>query len=498
MPVFLVALWGPMIPSWSQEPRTLTVALESDVKGFDPLQARVMGIATLTVASAFYDTLIDLDDESGVVPRLAESLEASKDGRTWTATLREGVKFHDGTALDAEAVAYHFKRLLDPGNKCPCRRLIGPIEKVEASDSRTVVFRLAHPWAALPAVLAEPSVVSLVGSPAAIRADAKAYHRNPVGTGPYMLAKATPGVSVVVTRNPNYWGTLDSNVDRIEFRVLPDQDSRLAAVRAGDVDVAWTVDGRSARRAVQNAGLAVTRYEGAGARMLVLNTRKAPLDDARVRQALAHGLDMELIVRSSSDGEVAPATDPYGPGADIACQATAARAYDLQRARTLLAEYEQPVSLTFLHTATPRGREMGQIVQQYWQQAGVEVKLEAVAQAELLQRVIKRDFEVSAWRFRDSRDPDPDVFGLLHSRSPLNVTGYGDLETDGLIMKGRTSTDADARRQAYCTLARRLSVDVPLILTGRNTYFALAGPRVRGTPALRGGFLDVRGLRLGE
>jgi len=494
----MIVVFGFMTRGWSQEPRTLTVALESDVKGFDPLQARVMGIATLTVASALYDTLIDLGDEGVIGPRLAESLQESEDGKTWTATLRDDVKFHDGTAFDAEAVAFHFNRLLDPENKCPCRRLIGPIERVEATDSVTVVFHLKYPWAALPAVLAEPSVVSLVGSPTAIGADAKSYHRNPVGTGPYMFAKATPGVSVVLTRNPNYWGNLESNIDRIEFRVLPDQDSRLAAVRAGDVDVASTVDGRSAKRAVHTGGVEVTRYEGAGARMLILNSRKPPLDDRRVRQALAHALDMALIVSSSSADEVAAATDPFGPAADISCQAVANRAYDPRRARELLAEHQGPVSLTFLHTATPRGREMGQIVQQYWGEIGVDVTLEPVAQAELLQRVLKRDFEVSAWRFRDSRDPDPDVFGLLHTRSPLNVTGYGGVETDALIMKGRTSSDHSVRQQAYCALARRLSVDVPLILTSRNTYFALTAARVHGRPVLRGGFLNVRGLRLGE
>ncbi len=475
-------------------PATLRVGLEADLQGFDPLRTRLMGVSTLTVADAVFDTLVTLDPSGAIAPRLALSLTPSPDLQQWRLDLREGVRFHDGTPLDAAAVANHFSRLIDPANRCACRPFLGPLERVVALNEREVMFELSSPWAALPAVLGEPSVVSLIGSPAAL-ADGEAFNRAPVGTGPYRFVEWRSGESVRLERFADYWADQDTDQahpQTIEYRVLPDQQARLAALRAGDVDLIWTLDGASAARA-DELGLRVERRRGAGARLLVLNTRQPPFDDVRVRRALAYASDSAAYVAAVSEDGVVAADEPYGPGSPFRCDSHWP-AYDPAEAERLLADYGQPVAVTFGHTATPRGQAAGQIFQQFWQAVGVEVTLQPMEQVQLVGSVFRRRFQVGPWRLRDSVDPDPDLYGLFQSASPFNVTGLASERLDQLLLDGRRTVATEERRAAYCELERYLAEQVPYLYLGENTYFAIARADLAGELSLRGGLLSVRGI----
>ena len=131
----------------------MTVGVESDFEGFDPIKAGVYSNSTVTAASLFYETLMRLDDKGNLIPALALSMTANEDGSVWVAKLRPGVKFHDGTPFTAQSVADHFNRLLDPANRFAGRAYVA-IEKVEAPDELTAVFKMRGPNAALPKTLA--------------------------------------------------------------------------------------------------------------------------------------------------------------------------------------------------------------------------------------------------------------------------------------------------------------------------------------------------------
>jgi len=476
-------------------PAALRVGIESEIQGFDPLRTPVMGVATLTVARALFDTLVELDSEGHIEPALALRLEPAADLMSWTATLRPDVVFHDGTPFDAAAVAGHYSRLLDPANKCACRSFIGPIARVVAVDAHTVRFELSRPWAALPAVLGEPSVVSLIGSPRAVADTAREFQRNPVGTGPFALEQWTSGDRVVVRREPRHWRAASPTLEGIEFRVLPDEQTRLAALRSGELDVIWTQSPASALKA-RSEKLAVQTQVGAGARLLVLNTRVTPLDDANVRRAFSLAIDPVELARVFSEGLAPPVTDPFGPKTAFACPASDGVRHDLDAARKLLRDYGKPVHLKLLHTNTPRGLEAAQIMQAMWGAAGAEIELVPVEQGQLVQRVLKGDYEIGAWRIRDSFDPDPDLYGLLQSQSPFNVTGLRSEAIDRLLVEGRTQLDLTERRATYCRLSRTLADEAPFVYLAPNIYFAVSGPRVQGTPGLPGGILDLRTLSL--
>jgi ABC-type transport system substrate-binding protein len=476
-------------------PRPLRVGIESEIQGFDPLRTPVMGVATLTVARAIFDTLVELDAQGHIEPALALSLVPAADLSSWTATLRPDVVFHDGTPFDAEAVAAHYTRLLDPANKCACRSLIEPIARVVAVDARTVRFELSRPWAALPAVLGEPSVVSLIGSPDALADETRDFQRNPVGTGPFALEQWTSGDRVVVRRDARHWRAASPTLERIEFRVLPDEQTRLAALRSGELDVTWTQSPASALKA-RSEKISVATQVGAGARLLVFNTRVAPLDDVRVRHALSLAIDPAELARVFSEKLAPPVTDPFGPNTAFSCTASDGAHYDPEAARKLLRDYGKPVHLELLHTNTPRGLEAAQIMQALWSAVGAEIALVPVEQGQLVQRVLKGDYEIGAWRIRDSFDPDPDLYGLLHSQSPFNVTGLRSDAVDHLLVEGRTHLEIAERRATYCRLAHTLAEEAPFVYLAPNIYFAVSGPRVQGTPGLKGGILDLRALSL--
>ncbi len=495
--LLLLACAEPSPPAPGAVQQTLRVGLEADFTGFDPLRSRVMGVSTLTAASAMFDMLIQLDDNGDIQPGLARTLSMAADGLSWTAQLRDDVTFHDGTPFDADAVVFHFQRLLDPANRCACRAYLKPLSAVTATDKHTVRFTLTAPWAALPAILGEPSVISLIGSPTALRQDADAYHRAPVGTGPYMFDHWQGGEAMQVVRYEQYYGQRRPHFARVTFSVRPDQQTRFTSLRAGDLDVIWTLQAASAKKAQGLAGIQVLTHTGAGARLLVLNTQRPPLDDVRVRRALAHAANMPLYTQAVSEGLAQAPTDPFGPGSAFGCAAgeeQAFAAFDLTQAQALLQAYASPVTVNFAHTPTPRGQAAGQILQQFWQAAGIDVQLTPMEQVELVQRVVGGDYQIGPWRLRDSLDPDADLYGLLHSSSPLNVTGMRNPELDALLERARRESSRTARQAAYCALSAYLAREVPFLLLASNTYYLIANDRLRGLQPPRGGVLDVRTL----
>jgi len=163
---------------------SITVGLELDIPGFDPLKVGVFDTAALTAASAMFETLTTLDDKGVAQPRLAVSWTHSDDFKTWTFKLRPGVKFHDGTPFNAQAVKENFDRQKDPANKCRCAFYIAYVHDLEAPDDLTVIYHLNDPQVNQPALMTLQSSNNVIHSPTAWKTKGEDYNRNPVGTGP--------------------------------------------------------------------------------------------------------------------------------------------------------------------------------------------------------------------------------------------------------------------------------------------------------------------------
>src|SRR5439155_26468479 len=189
--IFLVAGFGVALsamPASAQKAGgSISVGLELDIPGFDPLKVGVYDTAALTASSALFDTLTYLDADGKPQPKLALSWSPSEDFKTWPFKLRPGCKFHDATPFNAAAFKANFDRQKDPANKCRCAFYISNVNNVQAPDELTLVYNLNDPSVNFPSLVSYASQTNAIHSPTAWKTKGGDYNRNPVGTGPYIL-----------------------------------------------------------------------------------------------------------------------------------------------------------------------------------------------------------------------------------------------------------------------------------------------------------------------
>lgn len=472
---------------------TITVGQELDIPGFDPLKVGVYDTSAETAASAIFDTLTTLDDKGQVQPKLAVSWTHSDDYKTWTYKLRPGVKFQDGTPFNAQAVKENFDRQKDPANKCRCAFYISYIHDVQAPDELTVVYHLNDPSVNAPALASLPSSNGVIQSPTAWKKMGDDYNRHPVGTGPYILKSWTAGDRMVLEKNPNYWNKGHPYLDRIILKPLPDAQSRFASLESGEANIIWDdeYDADNIQKAQKDPKLAVHTYAGSGAQVYAFNTKKPPFDDVRVRQALVMALDRKKMSQAITNGLARPATNPYGDGSWVKCKDDGALPYDVAKASALIKAYGKPVDFKMLATATPRGRTVGQVLQQLWKQVGANMEIEQVDQATIPPRAFMRQFQLTPWRIIDLADPDPQMYANFHSGSPVDLANYSNPELDRLLEHARVTADIAKRTEDYCAISRIINKEAIWFWTFQNTYYAISSAKLKGLPKMYGGVIDV-------
>ncbi|HOA94788.1 MAG TPA: ABC transporter substrate-binding protein [Quisquiliibacterium sp.] len=476
------------------EPRkggVLTVGLEADFPGFDPL-----GMGALVermVAVSFYEPLMEISEKGHIVPHLAESLSVSADGMTYTAKLREGVKFHDGTPFDADAVVSNFRRLMDPAKGCRCLAEVSSVRSVDKTGPYTVEFRLKVANAAFPAVLAD--VAGLQPSPTAIRKAESAgrnYAEAPVGTGPFRFVEWKRGISLRVERNPDYWQKGLPHLDAVVYRPIPDGQTRMASLTAGDIqlaavpaanDVAAAKSGQTRVKVLESPGL--------GSVFAMFHAQRAPTNDARVRQALFHATDRALILRTINRGVYPIVNAPFGPGMMAGRIDVAFPEYNPDKARALLKEYGKPVRFTLSVSAVPSSVQMAQVFQQMWQKVGIEVTIEQLEQLQLIRKAIKNDFDAMYFRWPGRADPDLNAYQFFHSSSPRNYTQYRNPEMDKLLEQARSALDAKVRLDTYGKVAQLLARDGTYLFLHSTTNYFLSSRKLDGLPKVPDGLPRV-------
>ena len=321
----------------------LRVALPADITTLDPWAAN--DASTLAVLRQVYEPLVDLAPGSfQVVPKLADHWDVSSDGRTYIFTLRSGIRFHDGTLLDAAAVAANFDR----GRSRSV--LAAQITSVTATDALTVAFSLRAPYAPFLASLAAPSFG--IVSPACLRQDpswATAASRCAAGTGPFRLEPGAwrPGERITLTRAAGYWGRDGGGntlpyLDGVTYLPMPDQGARAAAVHAGTQDVALDLDPAALATIRSDPNIAVMRRPSCDASFLGFAGATGPLATPDVRRAIAMAIDRAAIAQTAYAGDAKVATQLVPPGiAGYDTSVVEYAKYDTTAAKKLLADAGQ-------------------------------------------------------------------------------------------------------------------------------------------------------------
>jgi peptide/nickel transport system substrate-binding protein len=343
------------------------------------------------VMSNVYENLLYWDDKTlDVYPGLAQSYEVSPDGTAYTFKLRQGVKFHDGTEMDADAVKFSYSRVLDPedefyklGQPFPLMDFwYGAIDPKQTivQDKYTVTLKLKQPFSPLEGYLAWPAA-SIV-SPTAVRKYGAAFRENPVGTGPFKFVAWDHNQKVTFNRFDDYWGPKPS-LDTIVFRPLVEQQTRYTELIAGNIDLAYDLPPDNLAQVKADPRVQYIETPLGHVWFLVLNTTGGPTKDVRVRQALAYAIDKQAIINDILKGTGVPATGPVPSVIDYAYNKNVqAYDYDPDKAKQLLSDAGYPNGFTTKFWVTQSGsgmqspQPMGEAIQAMFGQVGVQASIE--------------------------------------------------------------------------------------------------------------------------
>jgi peptide/nickel transport system substrate-binding protein len=462
---------------------TLVFGQESDVATLD-VAKNLAQPADRNISLAVYDTLMTYNDDGKLEPFLAEGIDATDDLTSYTLTLRSGVVFHDDTPLNADAVIAHFDRLKDPATASTWKTDADAIASMEKVDDLTVKFTMTGPNVGFPDLLA--GTVGLIESPTAVQKEGADFGQRPVGTGPFELTEFIPGDRVVVQKNPNYWRKdADGNqlpyLDRIVFRPIPDTKQRINALRAGDVDMIQTADASTIKQG-EDAGMKVQKISGSSSTIVLFNAQRAPVDDVRVRRALAYAMDKEAINDVVWDGTRRVANSAFSTDSSYYVKQADSPTYDPDEAKKLLADYGKPVSVTLECINTPESQQVLQLVEQMWEAVGVDVKLIFTEQGQFVNKIFgSKDYVTACFRSNHFADPDQ-LYTSLKTGSPANVLNYSNPEMDAALEAGRSTADVAERKKAYTEVQKILAETVPSISLAYDLFSNIYKPEVHGLP----------------
>ena len=474
---------------------TLTIASEAEFSGFNPYKAKVFNQNTLGPASSVFETLFVFEDRK-VVPRLALEFKESADRLSAVVSLRRGVKFHDGTPFDADAVVAHYNGILDPKSGISTTALAA-LKAVEKVDDSSVRFVLKSPWAGLQSALAHEVLFNFIESPAALKADAEGFHRKPVGTGPYLFKEWRAGDRVVLERYPDYWDKKLPYLDRVVYRVMPDVNSRYQSIRSGEVDIGGIDNAGFVIEAKKDPALKIERYEGAGAFMWNFNHSKPPFNDPRVRAAVVHAFNAPAMVDTYFLGTTRPTADLLGPNSPFQCPGLKWRGYDLDKAKALVKEVGKPIKVVQTTVNTPVWRRQATLLQQFLEAAGIEVETKLVEQSQNVRVGISGDYELGVWRFVDTNgEPDGILAGYFGGSTGFTFTRHDSKKIDALLDQARAEPDRNKRGELYCQIQQVVSDEAIALIPVRQTYYAISHPYVKDVPPMQDNIFRARAIWL--
>lgn len=501
-------LVGPRPTVAQTPPNVLVVGQIAEPKSLDP--HTVTATNDFRILVNIYDGLVRFKDGTlEVEPALAESWEVSEDAKTYRFKLREGVKFHDGSDFDAEAVKFNFDRMLKEDHPFyqtgpfPLSFNFASVEAVNVIDPLTVEFKLSEAFAPFLSNLAYPT--GLIVSPASVEQHGKEYGRNPSGTGPFKFAEWQSNQRVVVERNADYWGET-AGLEAVVFRPITDANTRVAEMMAGGIDVMVEVPPDNLATFKQDAGFAVAEQAGPHVWFGILNTKGGPFADKRVRQAANYAVNKETLVNDVLQGTATVSAGPIPPAFNWVESSVQPYAYDPEKAKALLAEagVEKP-KVTFYVTEGGSGMldpvTMGAAIQADLQAVGFDVKIETYEWNTFLGRVNQglegqADMAEMAWM---TNDPDTVPYLTLRSdampdKGGFNSGYYSNPEVDDLLEKARMSTDQAERGKLYAQVQEIVHDDAPWLFVANWKQNAVTTAAVQGFKLQPSFLLNLHGV----
>jgi ABC-type transport system substrate-binding protein len=410
-----------------------------------------------SVQYALFDPLVDRNAKLEPQPGLATSWEVASDKLTWTFKLRSGVKFHDGTDFNADAVKVTLERIIDPKTNATRRPNYLIIKSVDVVDPLTVKITTTGPFADLPFLLMDRS--AFVVSPTAMNKLGVAdFGLHPVGTGPFKFVEWVPNDHITLDANPDYWKG-KPNVSRITYRIMPEAGARNAALRAGEADIIMGVSPNDLDSLRKDPNVTVFQQDSLSQVTSEMRQTKPPFNDKRVRQAMNYAIDKKSVVNDIMMGAGRIADSPGPPGVWGSISLTPYE-YNPAKAKQLLADAGYPNgfdgNLFYVSGRWAGDEQVTQAMQAYWAAIGVKINLQKVDNAGLDDYLSRDPDTMAGWttqQIRTSLYMDYHLYRLFNSEAAriksAQRSGYSNPQVDDLLAKGRASFDSNERIKYY-------------------------------------------------
>jgi len=495
-------------------PKTLRLRLAAEPGNLNPLLST--DVYASTVEGMVFNGLLRVSSNMEMVPDLAESFEASEDGKRYTFTLRKDARWHDGKPFTSADVAFTMDALLDPATNT-VRRSQYVIDGVPVTystpDPYTIVFELPKPFAPFLIALSMPILPKhlLQG----IDINTAAFNRRPIGTGPFVFETWQAGQFLLVRRNTHYHRT-PAKLDQILFKIIPDTNTALIALEKDEIDT-LDISAKDLDRVKKMSSVDLYSYDQLQYIYMGLNQKNPLFKDIRVREAIVRAIDREGIVRHILKGQ---GNVTYVPGAKAswAYPSTIDKIYpyDPTASRKLLTDAgftKNPhngireragFQLSFI-IMVPKGNldreRSAEMIQRYLKDVGIDVSLQLTEFQSLIQTLQSKkdpkayDAALLGW----SLGLDPDVSTIWHSKeypNGFNFVGYSNPNVDKLLGQGRTEMDREKRAEIYKEILTILSKDAPYVFLYSPKANTAVNKRITGLaePSPLGVFLNIEDI----
>ncbi len=466
--------------SGSGKKGSINISLHQDPPKLDPMPSTAF--VDRIVFQSIFDKLVDLDAKGNIIPMLAEKWEISPDGLTYTFHLKKGVKFHDGTDFNAEAVKFTLERNKQKGSSR--RSELSFVKEVTVKDPLTVVLTLSKPYAPLLSQLTDRA--GMIVSPTAVKKDGDKFINHPIGTGPYKFKERKKGAQIVLEKNKDYWKKDAAKADTLVFKIMNDANVALLNLKSGQLDMTNRFPLNEVNNFKSDKKISVINEAGPGFKGYVLNTKDPLFQDKRVRQAIDKLIDREAIVKVAMFGVGTPARSPLSPTSwayDAALDKPTAP--DVEGAKKLLAAAGKGngFKFTMLTDNDPLSAQVCQLVQKQLKAANITMEIQKQDFGTLLDRTKKGDFQGSMTGWSGRTDPDGNLYNWFYTGAPNNYMKYDNAKVDELLDQGRMVTDQNKRKEIYKQLMTILLDDMPyVVLYHENNVFGLSKAITGFTP----------------
>jgi peptide/nickel transport system substrate-binding protein len=505
-----VALLGALLmalgaPAAQAAKDTLVIALNQDPDILDPTLSRTYVGRIIYVNMC--EKLYDIDEHLNIHPQLAADFPRfSNGGKVVTIRLRKGVKFNDGTPMDAEAVKFSLDRhrsFAGSNRKSELKQ----ITKVEALDRYTVRIELSEPFSPIVGAFVDRSGMPV--SPAQARKLGDKFGNDPICVGPWTFSERVPQDRIVLTKSKYYFNPKAAHFKTLIFRIIPDDSVRLANLRSGDIDLMHLVSPTDATSLKKEGKFQVAGVTGIGYQGMDINIHNktgkheaqgdlgTPLaNDPRVREALELSIDRDALNQVAWDGQYTPGCTPLSPISPFFDKSAKCPKRDVAKAKALLAEagVQTPYKFELMTINNPQQQRVAETIQSMASEAGFQISLHPTEFAASLKDADAGKFEAYLIGWSGRVDPDADIYQFNTCGGSLNEENVCDKNIDALLDKARQVSGLKERKKLYDEAIAALQKRRNIIYLYHLNYIVAFPPNLKGYKGTSDGLIRLKGV----